>query len=78
MSYTIRRWLTVGGNMFDDSEKVKDADDAIVMAKKLCGIFEDIITDEIEQKIRELEPGDVMRIRKSYINFSMRIRRNKT
>ena len=29
MSYTIRRWMSSGGMLFDDSAKAKDAEEAI-------------------------------------------------
>ncbi len=75
MSYTIRRRLTVGSYHFFDTAEAKDAADAIAKAEKLCGIFKDTITVEIEQKIRELEPGSFLRIRRPSIGFSMHIRR---
>ena len=77
MSYTIRRRLTVGSYRFFDTSEAEDAADAIAKAKKLCGIFKDTITVEIEQKIRELELGSFLRIRRPSIGFSMYIKRRK-
>lgn len=77
MSYTIRRRLTVGSYHFYDQAEAEDAADAIAKAEKLCGIFKDAITVEIEQKIRGLEPGGFLRIRRPSIGFSMYIKRRK-
>ena len=60
MSYTIRRWMSSGGMLFDDSTKAKDAEEAIEQAKRLAGIFRPLINDDIRQKIQELAPGDVL------------------
>lgn len=75
MSYSIRRWLSVTGNLMDDTETAKTADEAIRKAEMLSGIFHGIITEDIRQQIREMEPGAVVRIRKPSIKFSMRIKR---
>lgn len=75
MSYTIRRRLTVGSYHFYDQAEAEDAADAIAKAEKLCGIFKDTITVEIERKIRELEPGGFLRIRRPSIGLSIHIRR---
>lgn len=77
MSYTIRRWMSSGGMLFDDSAKAKDAEEAIEQAKRMAGIFRPLINDDIRQKIQELAPGDVLSIRKPSLYFSLRVRRTK-
>jgi hypothetical protein len=63
---------------FDDSAKAKTTDEAIRKAETMAGIFRGIITEEVKQSICNLEPGEALRIRRSSIKFSMRIRRNKS
>lgn len=75
MSYTVRRWLSSGGMLFDDSRKAKTAEEAIGAAKDLSGIFKSIISVDTEEKIRTLEPGGKIRIRKPYLKCTICIRR---
>lgn len=77
MSYSIRRWMSTGGMQFDDSETAKTAEDAARKAEMLAGIFHSCINEDVRKQIQELEPGDVLSIRKSSLHFSLRIRRNK-
>ena len=77
MSYSIRRWLTCSdGTMFDDSAKAKAADEAIKQAEQLQGIL-NILNDDDRARIRELEPGKTIFIKKPSLKFTMNIRRNK-
>lgn len=78
MSYTIRRWISSGGMLFDDSAKAKTADEAVLKARKLAGIFRGLVTEEVEKSVCNLEPGEVLSIRRPSLKFSMRIRRNKS
>ena len=77
MSYSIRRWLTCSdGAMFDDSAKAKIANEAIKQAERLQGIL-NILNDDDRARIRELEPGKTVFIKKPSLKFTMNIRRNK-
>lgn len=78
MSYTIRRWMSCEGMLIDDSDNAKTVYEAIRKAETMAGIFHSIITEEVKQNIYNLEPGEVLRIRRPSIKFSMRIRRNKS
>ena len=78
MAYTIRRWITISGMLCDQSRTAKTAADAIKASKMLCGIFQSVITDDIETKIKMLEPGEVLKIKKSAVKLTLRIKRLKT
>ena len=75
MSYTIRRWMTIPGMSFDDSVKAKTADEAIEKARKLAGICSSLINDDICQKIRELEVGETLKIKRPSLKFTLHVRR---
>lgn len=77
MGYTIRRWLSSSGMLFDDSESVKTADDAIQTAKKLSGICKSFINEDVEARIRSMEPGEKIIIRKPSLKFTIHIKRRK-
>ena len=78
MGYTIRRWLSYDGNLDDDTMRVTTADDAIIAAIKLAGIFQNVITDDIKNQIRTMIPGETVAIRRSSLHLTIRIRRTKT
>lgn len=75
--YTIRRWLYSGGMLFDDSKTVKTADEAILTAKKLSGICRSFITDDVSDRIRSMDLGDMIKIRKPSLKFTIHIKRTK-
>lgn len=75
MSYTIRRWMTIPGMSFDDSAKAKTADEAIEKARKLAGICRALIDDDICQKIRELEVGETLKVKRPSLKFTLHVRR---
>jgi len=78
MAYTIRRWLTFDGNMNDDSQKVNTAEDAIIVAIRFAGMFQNIITEDIKGRIRDMEPGESIRIGRPKLKLTIRIKRTKT
>ena len=75
MSYTIRRWISSGGMLFDDSDKAKTADEAILKARKLAGICRTLINDDICQKIRELGVGETLKVKRPSLKFTLHVRR---
>lgn len=75
MAYTIRRWLSSSGILFDDSKTVKTAEDAIKTAQSLAGIMASVITDDIKDRIRAMEPGEVIKIKKSSLKLTLRVKR---
>ncbi|MBQ9612248.1 MAG: hypothetical protein IJV14_06625 [Lachnospiraceae bacterium] len=77
MSYTIRRWMSSGDILFDDSAKAKTADEAIQEAKRLAGICRSIINDDIKQKIKEMKEGEKIIIKRRALKFTMHIKRLK-
>lgn len=77
MGYTIRRWLSSDGFLIDDSRKAKTADEAISAAEKLAGIAKPLINNDVKQGIRDLEPGESLKIKRPSLGFSMIVRRTK-
>ena len=75
MGYTIRRWMTIPGMLFDDSVKAKTADEAIEKARKLAGICRALINDDICQKISELKAGETLRVKRPSLKFTLHVRR---
>lgn len=75
MSYTIRRWMSCGEMLIDDSAKAKTADEAIEKARKLAGICRALINDDICQKIRELEVGETLKVKRPSLKFTLHVRR---
>lgn len=75
MSYTIRRWMSSDGMLFDDSDKAKTADEAILKARKLAGICRALINDDICQRIRELEVGETLKVKRPSLMFTLHVRR---
>ena len=78
MAYTIRRWLTFDGDMIDDTQKVNSAEDAIIVAIRFAGMFQNIITEDIKGRIRDMEPGESIRIGRPSLKLTIRIKRTKT
>ena len=77
MPYTIRRWMSSGGMLFDDSMRVKSSDEAVAAAMKLAGICRSLINDDIQRSIQNLKEGETMKIKRSSLKFTMKIRRTK-
>ena len=83
MGYTIRRWMSVSGWMsvpgmlFDDTRKVKTAEEAVKAAENLAGICRSLISDDVKNHIRELEPGERYWLKKKSLGFTMTVRRTK-
>lgn len=75
MSYTIRRWMSLGDMLIDDSAKAKTADEAVEKARKLAGICSSLINDDICQKIRELEAGETLKVKRPSLKFTLHVRR---
>lgn len=78
MGYTVRRWMTTETSIWDDSRRAKTAEDAIAAAVRFEGIFKGAaVTDSIKEKIRTMEVGQTVRIKKKYLGLTMVIRRTK-
>ena len=77
MSYSIRRWFSACGILYDDSDKAKTAEEAIEKAVKISGICKDFINDGVKEQIRNMEVGETIKIRKPSVGFTIRIRRTK-
>lgn len=75
MSYTIRRWMSLGDMLIDDSAKAKTADEAVEKARKLAGICSSLINDDICQKIRKLEAGETLKVKRPSLKFTLHVRR---
>ena len=77
MGYTIRRWMSVSGMLFDDTRKVKTAEEAVKAAENLAGICRSLISDGVKNHIRELEPGERYWLKKKSLGFTIAIGRTK-
>ena len=75
--YTIRRWISASGILFDDSIKTKSADDAVKSAKRLAGIFKCVVDDSFEKKVMIMEPGEVAKLKKPSIKLTIHVKRTK-
>ena len=63
--------------MMDDSKTARTPEEAIAAAVKLAGICSPLITEDMRQKIRDMGPGDAIKIKRSSLRFTMRIKRQK-
>ena len=77
MGYTIRRWMSSGGMLFDDSRTTKAAEDAVEEARRLAGIFSSVVNDDFERKVMMMDPGEVVKFRKPSIKLTINVRRTK-
>ena len=77
MGYTIRRWFSISEMQFDDSSKVKTSEEAIKESLRLAGICRSLINEDIKNRIIELKDGEVVRIKKPSLKFTMIIRKTK-
>lgn len=75
MKYSLRRWLTMGDMLIDDSSVAYSPEDAVKEAERLSGILRTLITEERKQEILNMEPGDRMRIKKPKLKFTLNVRR---
>lgn len=78
MGYTIRRWMSFDGNLSDDSQHVNTAEDAIIATIRYAGMFQNIITEDIKGRIRDMEAGESIKIGRPSLKLTIRIRRTKT
>ena len=69
--------MSFDGNLCDDSMSAKTAEEAVEMAKRMSGIFGNCINDGVSEKIRELKPGEVLKIKKPSLKYTIRIKRTK-
>ena len=73
--------ITYGGRASNGNTYVpykaiaKTADEAIEKARKLAGICRALIDDDICQKIRELEVGETLKVKRSSLKFTLHVRR---
>ena len=77
MGYTVRRWLSTETSLWDDSRRAKTAEDAIAAAVRFEGLFKGVVSDNVKEKIRTMEVGQMVRIKKKYLGLTMIIRRTK-
>jgi len=77
LGYTIRRWMSSGGMLFDDSRTTKAAEDAVEEARRLAGIFSSVINDDFVRKVMMMDPGEVVKLRKPSIKLTIHVRRTK-
>ena len=75
MKYSLRCWMSTPGSLFDDVETANSPEEAIGKAKQLLGIFDNIIDDEVQQKIMDMAKGEKIVIKKSYIKTTLHIKR---
>jgi hypothetical protein len=67
--------MSLGDMLIDDSAKAKTADEAVEKARKLAGICSSLINDDICQKIRELEAGETLKVKRPSLKFTLHVRR---
>jgi len=72
--YTVRRWITAGGDLFDDSRKAKTAEEAITEADRLCGFY--TLGGAFADKVRALGPGEAVRIRRPSLKLTVIVKRS--
>jgi len=79
MAYSIRRWISMNGMLIDDTRKARTEEETIKACQQLAGIFaSSIITDDVKAKIKAMEPGETLKIKKTAAKLTLRIKRLKT
>ena len=78
MGYSIKQWITTKDYTCEDVGRAKTPEEAIRVAKELAGIFNNLIDEKVEQRIRELDIGDTVRIKRPYLGYTIRIKRTKS
>lgn len=78
MGFSIKQWITTKDYTCEDMGKARTAEEAIKVAKEFAGIFSSLIDKNVEQRIREMETGDVVKIKRRYLGYTIRIKRTKS
>lgn len=78
MKYSLRRWISLDGMLSDDVQTASTAEEAVKAAEHLSGMFtQNVITEEVKNQIKAMEKGETIKIKKSYLKYTLRIKRLK-
>lgn len=78
MKFSLRRWLSLDGMLTDDARTASTPEEAIKAAEQLSGMYaQTVISDEVKSQIKAMEKGERIKIKKSYIKYSLIIKRLK-